>query len=105
MKLYLSAPISGHDISERRRHFKRLEQQAQDLGYDVVNPLDHCADNQPYESCMRTDIHLILDCDAIWLSGYWESSQGCQVEESVARAIGLTIIRNWHDLVRLAPKK
>lgn len=37
-KIYISGPISGHNIEERRKAFQEIECMLEAQGYDVFNP-------------------------------------------------------------------
>lgn len=93
-KIYISGPISGHDINERREVFKTASVVLQSLGYDPVDPI-YFADLHPEDvtthSHMKRDIHLLLQCDAIFMMRGWTHSKGCKVEFDVATAIGLPV--------------
>ena len=89
-RIYLSLPISGYDIAERRATALAKKEELEKSGWSVVNPLEN---GLPVDAGTRThmkrDIELLLTCDAIYLMGRWNHSAGCQTEFLVATAIGL----------------
>lgn len=94
-RIYLSGPISGYDIEERRKAFQEIEWMLNAQGYEVVNPIAH-ADAHPEDDTtykhMKRDIELLLTCNYIYLMRNWTHSKGCQVEFEVATSIGLPVI-------------
>lgn len=40
-RIYISGPISGHNIEERRKAFKEIQSQLEAQGYDPVNPMEN----------------------------------------------------------------
>ena len=91
-KLYLSLPISGYDINERRATAERKKRELESLGFDVVNPLDNgLPEDAGTHAHMKRDIEMLLGCDAIYMMKRWLHSAGCKCEFDVATAIGLDV--------------
>lgn len=97
-KIYISGPISGYDIKERKERFNEVELALVKTGYEVVNPTKN---GLPPEATthehMKKDIELLLTCDAIYMMEKWTHSKGCKVEFDIATAIGLEVI--FHDAI------
>lgn len=87
MKIYISLPITGYDLSERRKyaervkaHLKRIHQQA-----EVVTPFDVNPDQElSYAEYMGNDIAALLTSDAVYFCKGWDKSRGCRLEHSAA---------------------
>ena len=94
-RVYISGPISGHDINMVRVDFQRVEYELIAQGYEPVNPVAE-ADKHPEHKTthdhMRHDIELLMTCDYIYLMHHWTHSKGCQVEFEVATSIGLPVM-------------
>ncbi len=92
-RIYISGPISGHDIEERRRAFQEVEWMLDAQGYEVVNPMKNGlpSDATTHEH-MRRDIELLMTCDYIYLMKKWTHSKGCMVELEVATSIGMPVM-------------
>lgn len=92
-KVYISAPISGCDLDERKGAFLRMEKILRERGYDVFNPLGekNHVDGLSTHEYMRQDISALLTCDAIILLDGWNKSAGCKCELDVAVACGLDV--------------
>lgn len=58
-------------------------------GYEVINPHNYPHDS--YEFCMKRDILLLMDCEAIFMLHGWSKSKGAKTEFAVACSIGLKI--------------
>lgn len=92
-RIYISGPISGHDINERKAEFQRVEYHLICQGFEPVNPMNN---GLPPEATthehMKRDIELLMTCDYIYLMRRWTHSKGCKVEFDVATAIGLKVM-------------
>lgn len=96
-RIYLSGPISGHNLDERRQAFKRVQIMLESQGYEVFNPMEN---GLPPESTTHEHMHRDLaeltredhPYDAIYMMERWLHSAGCKTEFSVATAIGLSVI-------------
>ena len=108
-RCYIAGPIAG--VPDFRERFAAAVPAVEALGYEVVNPCDitpadhegECppgydpgedAGGHTSSACfMRSDLRVLLDCDAIYLLPGWVRSRGARVEALVARACGLRIFR------------
>lgn len=96
-RIYISGPISGHDLEERRREFKRVQIMLEAQGFEVFNPMEN---GLPAEATTNEHMHRDLaeltkegrnKYDAIYMMRRWTHSKGCKVEFDVATAIGLDV--------------
>jgi hypothetical protein len=91
-RIYISGPISGHNIEERRKVFKMVQIFLEAQGYEPVNPMENgLPDEATTHEHMKRDIELLMTCDYIYMMRRWTHSKGCKVEFDVATAIGLTV--------------
>ena len=92
-KCYLSGPISGRDLDERRKAFKAAQVMLKAAGYDVVNPMENgLPSDATTAQHMKRDVQLLTECDTIFMMDRWNHSQGCYTEFMVATAIGCEVI-------------
>ena len=100
-RIYLSGPISGHDIEERRKAFKEVQKFLEAQDWTVFNPLEN---GLPPESTthehMHRDLAVLTNEDipfkAIYMMKRWTHSAGCKLEFDVATAIGLHVFFEEH---------
>lgn len=104
MTIYISLPISGYDLSERRRvaEAARLHLQAENPEARVVSPFD-LADyvealnpQARYSDYMKEDLAFILDeADVVCFleNPLFTKSRGVRLEYAAARAYGKRIER------------
>lgn len=93
VKVYISGPISGHNIRKRVKEFMQAEQYLRDNGYQPVSPFANGVPaDAKYGDHMRADLRMMLDCDAIYMLRGWSSSRGAVIEKKVAAACGLAIM-------------
>jgi hypothetical protein len=95
--IYLSGPISGHSIDERRKAFSEKEEELKALGYKVFNPTKNGlqAEASTHEH-MHRDLSVLtseeMPMTHIYMMEGWLHSAGCKLEFDVATAIGLSVI-------------
>ena len=91
-KLYISGPISGHNIEERKETFSRMKEMLERDGYEVFNPMENGLEHDaPTKEHMKRDLLALLDCDCIYMLAGWNHSAGCLTELHVATACGLSV--------------
>lgn len=98
-RVYISGPITGYDIEERREAFKRVQQELETNGgfKYVFNPLENGLPAEAHRSeHMREDLKQLLKCTCIYFMRGWEKSAGCQLEFNTATQIGLSIMTEAH---------
>lgn len=85
MKVYISLPITGHDLTEVRRRAERAKQLLAAMGHEPVSPLDVSPDpDAPYHEHIGRDIAALLTCDAALFLDDWGTSRGCYLEMEAA---------------------
>ena len=86
MKVYISLPITGHDIEEVEARCIFAKSVLKKKGHTPVSPLD-VSDNPDasYAEHMGRDISALLDCDAVVFLDGWEESKGCALEHAAAK--------------------
>lgn len=96
-RIYISGPISGYDLDERRKAFKEVQEMLESKGLDVFNPMEN---GLPAEATTHEHMHRDLaeltredygHFDAIYMMQKWTHSAGCKLEFDVATSIGLNI--------------
>jgi len=94
LKIYISGPITGHDAALVKAAFDTAEKQILDRGHQVVNPYkisESMPEDSTWHDYMKKDIPELVVCDAIYMLPGWVYSGGCNLEYTIARALGLTI--------------
>lgn len=92
-RCYISGPISGRDLEERKQAFKTAQDMLGKAGFEVVNPMENgLPDDAATAQHMRRDIQMLTECDIIYMMDGWNHSQGCYTEFMVATAIGCGVI-------------
>lgn len=93
IKVYISGAIAHHNIEQRKAAFDNAWSNLHEKGYMAFNPfLNGLDDSEPYEAHMRTDISMLLECDAIYMLKGWEKSNGAKLEFNVATSCGLMVM-------------
>lgn len=92
-KVYISAPIDGRNIEERKQYFKAVAARLIDKGYMPVNPMRNgVSEKATKKEHLKADFKMLLECDRILLCEGWEESEGCQKESSVALWSGIYVL-------------
>lgn len=85
MKIYVSIPITGHDIEQVKARAAIIKQFLSSEWNEVITPFDVCPEtDKPYSYYMGRDIEALLECDAIFMADGWKSSKGCHLEYNAA---------------------
>ncbi len=91
-RIYLSGPISGHDYSERKAYFYKVQKMLEEKGFEVFNPM---ANGLPKDATthdhMRMDFKMLCECDEILMFPKWNHSAGCTNELTLATCIGCDV--------------
>ena len=91
-KIYISLPISGYDLEERKETAMQTEVKLRSRGYDVFNPLgDKWESGLTAQDYMKRDLKALLECDTIIFMTGFNKSAGCHTELCVAMACGMDI--------------
>lgn len=89
MKIYISLPITGHDIEEVEASCIYASGLIQAKGHTPVSPLDVSPDpDATYAEHMGNDIEALLCCDAVLFLDGWRTSKGCRLEHEAAIIYG-----------------
>ena len=93
MKIYISLPITGHDIEEVEARCIFAKSVLKKKGHTPVSPLD-VSDNPdaPYHEHIGRDIAALLTCDAALFLDGWNKSNGCLLEYFAAIIYGKKVI-------------
>lgn len=85
MKIYISLPITDHDIEEVEARCIFAKAVIEKKGHIPVSPLDVSPDPAAtYAQHMGNDIAALLECDAVVLLDGWATSKGCRLEHRAA---------------------
>ena len=86
MKVYISLPITGHDIEEVEARCIFAKAVLERKGHTPVSPLDiDHSDPDFYEAVIGTDITALLCCDAVVFLDGWRESKGCTLAHAAAK--------------------
>lgn len=93
IKIYISGPISGHDLDEVGAVFaqKERELKAQYPKATVVNPMALPAVQSSWADYMIRDLMLLKECNMIVMLPGWKQSKGCVTEFYFAAGCGMLI--------------
>lgn len=93
MKIYISLPITGYDLDERKHYADTVKRGLLLGGFESVTPFEVCPEpDKPYSYYMGRDIEALLECDCIYLTQGWQHSKGCRAERAVAEIYGIKVI-------------
>ena len=96
MKVYISLPITGHDLTEVRRRAEEAKQLLTGMDHEPVSPLDVSPNHDAtYAEHIGRDIAALLGCDAVLFLDGWTASNGCNLEMEAARIYGKEIIYEY----------
>jgi hypothetical protein len=101
MKFYLAGPMTGYP----RHNYPAFHAAAARLrarrGHDCVNPAEvnpesevigsDLPSEQLWRSCMKRDLPMMIQCDAVAVLPGWKRSRGARLEVSLAAALDMPI--------------
>ena len=94
-RIYVSLPISGYDLAERKQCAIRAEKHIADRypkPLQVITPFTVCPEaDKSYSYYMGKDIEALLECDVVCFCGGWQNSDGCMLEFAAAKIYGKEI--------------
>ena len=96
MKIYISLPITGYDLQERKQYAESVKKRLQQIypESEIITPFDVCEDiSLPYEELIGNDIAAILSCDAVYVCKDSSHSKGCRLEYYAALIYGKLIMK------------
>ena len=90
VRAYISGKITGEPRAKEL--FQRAEVILYVFGFEPVNPLNNgLPSTATWEEHMKADLEKLKTCQMIFLLPNWTDSKGAQIEEQVARSIGIKV--------------
>lgn len=100
--IYVAGPMTGY-LGFNYPAFHAAATELRVLGYTVENPAENPRPtSDPWVDFMRDALAQVIRSDAVALLPGWEQSRGAQLEERVARSLGLDI-RPLNDWIEATP--
>lgn len=87
MKIYISLPITGYDLQERKQYADSVKKRLQQVYTDseIVTPFEINPNQElSYAEYMGNGIAALLASDAVYFCKGWDKSSGCRLEHSAA---------------------
>jgi hypothetical protein len=96
-KCYISGAVTGLPIKHVKEKFKYAAGFIEIKGYEAINPMAFKHPKQKdreltWVDYMALDIHLLLQCDTIFMLKDWGQSKGARIEHAIAKEIGLKVL-------------
>ena len=112
-KIYISGPITGFNLEERKNFFAQMAELAESIGFTAVNPFDNgLGPDADYAAHMLADIKMLIECKAILMLPDWDISCGAKLELNVAVACHMDtykVVTEWdkddYTIQPLLPKE
>jgi len=98
LKFYLSGAITSQP--DFKTYFKNHEDRLRHWGItDIFNPAEiDWPQDVKWETCMKYDLKILVDCDVLVLLPNWRKSRGAKLEIRIAKALGIPIVK-FNDLI------
>ena len=106
MKIYISLPITGYDLQERKQYAENVKKRLQQIYTDreIITPFDVNPDpSLPYEELIGKDIAALLTCDMVYVCKWSDYSKGCRLERYAALIYGIIIARKGDLGIKVEP--
>ncbi len=111
MKIYIAGKVtSAGSFGQVTQKFGAAQVEIQKKGHQAINPLEvvstwHDQESRefrfldtPWSQCMRLCIAALMQADAILLLPCWISSPGADLEQYIARIIGMPVYTKMSDI-------
>lgn len=96
-RVYISGPISGYDLAERKDTFERAAKRFRMQGYLVSNPFNSgVPEEASWQEHMKADIAMLMQCDIIYMLSGWHTSRGATIERNLAEEVGIKVMQERH---------
>ena len=106
MKIYISLPITGYDLHERKQYADSVRSRLQQIYTDseIITPFDVNPDpTLPYDELIGKDIAALLTCDMVYVCNGSNNSKGCRLERYAALIYGIIIARKGDLGIKAEP--
>ncbi|TWP31908.1 DUF4406 domain-containing protein [Apibacter muscae] len=92
-KIYIAGKVTGLTYSQAYNNFKKIEDQLQANGFQVVNPMNIVPkETTSWHEAMKICIKALMECDGIYLLSNWKESSGAKLESELASKLALNFI-------------
>lgn len=104
MRIYISIPISGHNLTTQQRKALEIADKLRKLEHEPVNPFDtpppsdNLSEKDEYAYYIGEDMKKLLLCDAVFLCDGWNRSKGCRLEVQAALLYGMRLYGRLEDV-------
>ena len=92
MKIFISGEITPQNYPQEYPRFKATEYRLTQLGYDVVNPLNHISQYTTRVDAFKTRLMLMMDCGALFQMANWSSQDEARSEFELAVKLSFKIL-------------
>jgi hypothetical protein len=102
-KCYIAGKIGGLPEEEYTAKFNKAKEEVAAIGFEPVSPLDlpHKHDKS-WESYMKEDLIVMLQCQAIYLLDNWTTSPGATYEANIAKLVKIKILYQYNPKMEIA---
>ena len=99
-RIYISGPINGHDLGERRETFGSAAEELKNKGYEAINPMDMAEWGLSWVTYLALGKVMISsgDVHALFMLPGWYKSKGAILEHKWAKELGLPIFYSMKAL-------
>jgi nucleoside 2-deoxyribosyltransferase len=91
-KIYIAGKVTGEDRAECTAKFANAQKAIQELGFEVINPIEVVGDwDTNWNVAMRLCIAKLTECDALVLLLDWKESSGALIEAKLANSLEIPV--------------
>ena len=101
-KIYIAGKVTGLPQQEVIDKFNDLQINLENLGYQVINPINVVGDcNATWQVAMKLCIKALIDCDGVYLMDCHTQSLGAMIEKQLAIDLKIPYANNVFTLIDL----
>lgn len=90
--VYIAGKVTGLPVHVYEANFAAAKKKLEANNFNVLNPCDFIAPEEPWQSAMRMAFILLGSADHIYLLSNWQDSRGAKMEFDFAVELGITCI-------------
>ena len=92
MKIYIAGKVTGEPIHEVTMKFGSVQKQLEDLGHEVINPLEVVGTfNTTWHDAMRKCIAAMMGADLVYFMPCTKNSKGALLEMELATKLKIPV--------------
>jgi hypothetical protein len=92
--IYIAGRVTGLPPNEAYTKFRAKQLELEEMGFYVLNPMEHVPDGETWGNAMRICVVLLAAAGSVWLLDNWKDSPGAKLEHALALKLGIATVED-----------